>query len=42
MKIKSNNQYHTSLAKIESYIEKGFKKLNKTEPEDLKAPFNSG
>ena len=36
MKITSNSQYHTSLAKIESYIEKGFKKLNKTEPEDPK------
>ena len=36
MKITSNSQYLTSLAKIESYIEKGFKKLNKTDPEDLK------
>jgi HTH-type transcriptional regulator / antitoxin HigA len=33
MKIESNSQYHS---KIESYIEKGFKKLSKKETEDLK------
>jgi len=36
MKIISNSQYHSALAKIETFIEKGFKKLNKTETEQLK------
>ncbi|MEO5582923.1 MAG: helix-turn-helix domain-containing protein [Saprospiraceae bacterium] len=36
MKIESNSQYHSILAKIESYIEKGFNKLSKKETEDLK------
>jgi antitoxin component HigA of HigAB toxin-antitoxin module len=35
MKIISNSQYHCALAKIETLIEKGFKKLNRTETEEL-------
>ncbi len=36
MKLISNSQYHSSLAKIEVFIEKGFKKLSKAETEELK------
>lgn len=36
MKISTNSQYHTALAKIESFIEKGFKNLTKPETEALK------
>ncbi|HUZ59115.1 MAG TPA: hypothetical protein VMU83_10060 [Hanamia sp.] len=36
MKITSNSQYYSALAEIESYIEKGFKKLSKAETELLK------
>lgn len=36
MKIALNSQYHSALAEIETYIEKGFKKLSKTETERLK------
>jgi hypothetical protein len=35
MKINTNSQYHTALAKIEGYIEKGFRKLTKPETEQL-------
>ena len=35
MKINTNSQYHTALAKIESFIEKGFKNLTKGETEEL-------
>ena len=31
MKIVTNSQYHTALAQIETYIEKGFSKLTKSE-----------
>lgn len=36
MKINSNSQYHSALSIMEMYIEKGFKRLNKTETEELK------
>ena len=35
MKISTNSQYHTVLAKIESFIEKGFKNLLKAETAEL-------
>ncbi len=35
MKISTNSQYHSVLAKIESFIEKGFKHLTKRETEEL-------
>ncbi|GAA4318095.1 helix-turn-helix domain-containing protein [Compostibacter hankyongensis] len=36
MKISSNRQYHTALAKIEAFIEKGFGNLTATETEQLR------
>jgi HTH-type transcriptional regulator/antitoxin HigA len=36
MKITTNSQYHEALAKIETFIEKGFNNLTKKETEDLK------
>lgn len=36
MKITSNSQYHSALAVIESFIEKGFNNLNDKETEALK------
>jgi hypothetical protein len=36
MKITMNSQYHEALAKIETFIEKGFNNLTKKETEDLK------
>jgi len=36
MKINSNSQYHTTLAKIESFIEKGLKNLTKLKTIELK------
>ena len=35
MKINSNSQYHSSLAQIESFIEKGFKNLTMHETDQL-------
>jgi HTH-type transcriptional regulator / antitoxin HigA len=35
MKISSNSEYHSALAQIESYIEKGFKNLTKRETAEL-------
>lgn len=35
MKIETNSQYHTALAQIESFIEKGFNKLTKAETAKL-------
>ncbi|MDX2049120.1 MAG: helix-turn-helix domain-containing protein [Chitinophagaceae bacterium] len=35
MKINTNSQYHAVLAKIEGFIEKGFRKLNKQETDEL-------
>ena len=35
MKISTNSQYHTALATIESYIEKGFKNLTRRESSEL-------
>ncbi|MBA2563357.1 MAG: helix-turn-helix domain-containing protein [Chitinophagaceae bacterium] len=35
MKISTNSQYHTALAKIESFVEKGFKNLAQRETEEL-------
>ena len=35
MKIETNSQYHTTLALIESFIEKGFSNLTKAETEKL-------
>jgi len=35
-KIKSGSQYHSNLAKIERFIEKGFEHLNKAETAELK------
>lgn len=35
MKINTNSQYHSALAKIERYIEKGFANLTKRETEHL-------
>lgn len=35
MKISTNSQYHTALAKVESFIEKGFKNLTRPETEEL-------
>ncbi len=35
MKITSNSQYHRALSQIESFIEKGFKKLTKSETAQL-------
>jgi len=35
MKINTNSEYHTALAKIESFIEKGFKNLTKRETAEL-------
>lgn len=35
MKINTNSQYHTTLAQIEGYIEKGFKNLTKRETKEL-------
>ena len=37
MKIETNSQYHTALARIESLIEKGFKKLTKSETAELES-----
>jgi HTH-type transcriptional regulator/antitoxin HigA len=36
MKITTNSQYHEALAKIESFIERGFSRLSKKETEVLK------
>ncbi|MDQ6812728.1 MAG: helix-turn-helix domain-containing protein [Bacteroidota bacterium] len=36
MKINTNSQYHTALAKIESFIEKKFENLTKPETEELR------
>jgi len=36
MKISTNSEYHSALAQIEGYIEKGFKYLTKPETEELK------
>ncbi len=36
MKISTNSQYHSALAQIERFIEKGFKNLAKRETEELK------
>ncbi len=36
MKISTNSQYHSALAQIERYIEKGFKNLTKRETAELK------
>ena len=36
MKISTNSQYHSALAKIESYIEKGFDNLTESETNKLK------
>jgi hypothetical protein len=33
--IKSNSEYYANLAKIESYIEKGFEQLNENETAEL-------
>ncbi len=35
MKIETNSQYHSTLAKIETLIEKGFSKLTKSETVQL-------
>ncbi len=35
MKIETNSQYHTALAQIETYIEKGFPRLTKSETKKL-------
>ncbi len=35
MKITTNSQYYSTLAQIESFIEKGFKNLSKSETEQL-------
>jgi len=35
MKLNSNSQYHSTLAQIERYIEKGFKNLTKRETMEL-------
>ena len=35
MKINTNSQYHTTLAQVEGYIEKGFKNLTKRETKQL-------
>lgn len=35
MKISSNSQYHSALAQVELYIEKGFKNLTKKETAEL-------
>jgi len=37
MKIETNSQYHTALARIESLIEKGFNKLTKSETAELES-----
>jgi len=37
MKIETNSQYHMALARIEKFIEKGFKKLSKTETAELES-----
>jgi antitoxin component HigA of HigAB toxin-antitoxin module len=36
MKISTNSEYHSALAQIEGYIEKGFKDMTKSETEELK------
>lgn len=36
MRITSNSQYHSALAKIETFMEKGFKNLSKNETEQLR------
>ncbi len=36
MQISTNSQYHSALAQIERFIEKGFKNLAKRETEELK------
>lgn len=36
MKITSNSQYHTALAKIEAFLEKGFGNLTEKETEQLR------
>jgi|SRR4030095_1367882 len=35
MKVETNSQYHTALAKIEKLLEKGFNKLTKSETAEL-------
>lgn len=37
MKIETNSQYHTALAQIEVFIEKGFNKLTKSETAKLES-----
>ena len=37
MKIETNSQYHTALARIEKLIEKGFNKLTKSETAELES-----
>jgi hypothetical protein len=36
MKITTNNQYHETLARIETFIEKGFSNLTEKETEELR------
>ncbi len=39
MKISANSQYHSALAQIELYIERGFKNLTKRETAELQKIF---